>query len=363
MLIKKNLIKNKKKFKRHLSDVQPTFLNIKSRRYLGNKTKLLEFIKEIIDSNINSYDSFCDLFAGTGVVGSYFNSKNVKIISNDLLKSNFISLSCWLLSNLENFSEDKIKNLISYYNNLNIFKGNYFSENFGNNYFTLENAKQIGAIREHIETNNDLTSSEKTILITSLIYATDSVANTCGHYDAFRRKLDQTRKIKLKYPKINVNNNRSNEVYNEDANELIKKLSVDILYLDPPYNSRQYSDAYHLLENLAEWKKPAVFGVAKKMDRDHIKSKYNLSSAEKTFGELIENARAKYILLSYNTTEGKLNGRSNAKLSTEFIIKTLKKKGKLKIFEKKFNQFTTGKTIINNHKERIYFVKVNVLDK
>ena len=70
------------------------------------------------------------------------------------------------------------------------------------------------------------------------------------------------------------------------------------------------------------------------------------------------NAKAKFILLSYNTTENKLNHRSNAKMSTGFIIKTLKKKGKLKIFEKDFNPFTTGKTNVNNHKERIYLVEV-----
>ena len=56
--------------------------------------------------------------------------------------------------------------------------------------------------------------------------------------------------------------------------------------------------------------------------------------------------------------KNKLNDRSNAKLSTDFIVNTLNKKGKLKIYEKKFNQFTTGKTNIKNHKERIYFVKV-----
>ena len=77
------------------------------------------------------------------------------------------------------------------------------------------------------------------------------------------------------------------------------------------------------------------------------------------FKELIENANAKFILLSYNTTENKLNNRSNAKISTEFIVKTLKKKGKLKIFVKDFNQFTTGKTKISGHQERIYFVEVN----
>ena len=59
-----------------------------------------------------------------------------------------------------------------------------------------------------------------------------------------------------------------------DSNILANEIKGDVVYIDPPYNSRQYSDAYHLLENLALWNKPEVFGKAKKMDRSHIKSKY-----------------------------------------------------------------------------------------
>jgi adenine-specific DNA-methyltransferase len=335
-----------------------THLDIKSRRYLGSKTKLLDFIKEVIENNTNSFNSFCDLFAGTGVVGNYFNNKGTKIISNDILKSNFISLNCWLSTKKNNYSSKKLIKWINFYNNVDVKNENYFSKHFGGNYFTYENARKIGFIRGNIKNNKNLNKYEKNILITSLIYAMDSVANTCGHYDSFRRNLDQIKSIQLKLPLIDSKNNANNKIYNEDANELIKKISPDVLYLDPPYNSRQYSDAYHLIENVAEWKKPSVFGVAKKMNRDHIKSKYSLSSAEASFKELIESANAKYIILSYNTTESKLHGRSNSKLSSEFIIKILKKKGKLTIFEKDFSPFTTGKTKINDHKERLYFVKI-----
>ena len=59
-----------------------------------------------------------------------------------------------------------------------------------------------------------------------------------------------------------------------DANEFIKNVKADLVYIDPPYNSRQYCDAYHLLENVARWEKPEVFGTAKKMDRSKLKSKY-----------------------------------------------------------------------------------------
>ena len=48
-------------------------------------------------------------------------------------------------------------------------------------------------------------------------------------------------------------NNGEHEVYNEDANSLIKRIEGDILYLDPPYNSRQYSANYHLLNTIADY--------------------------------------------------------------------------------------------------------------
>ena len=130
----------------------------------------------------------------------------------------------------------------------------------------------------------------------------DKVANTVGHYDAFRRNLDTVMPIKLLVPNIHIENNERNVIFNEDANNLVKKISCDILYLVPPYNSRQYSNAYHLLENIVEWKKPEVFGIARKMNRNHIKSKYCLKDAVKSFEELISNADAKHILLSYNDT-------------------------------------------------------------
>ncbi len=115
---------------------------------------------------------------------------------------------------------------------------------------------------------------DKFILLTSLNYAIDKIANTVGHYDAYIKKDLKDLKFELKMLDIDIEDNKNNKIYNKDANLLIRDIECDILYLDPPYNSRQYSDAYHLLENLALWQKPEVFGVAKKFDRTKIKSGY-----------------------------------------------------------------------------------------
>ncbi len=322
---------------------------------MGNKYKLLGFIEDIVKEKCKDLNSLCDIFAGTGVVGERFNKSEIKIISNDFLFSNYVCLKAFL------GTSSKVKNIadkIDILNNLKANQDNYFSEHFGNTYFSLENARKIGAVRQEIERIAE-TEEEKNIFICSLIYAVDKVANTVVHYDAFRKDLDMLKPLKILVPDIDYSNNGNNEIYKEEANVLIRKISCDVLYIDPPYNSRQYSDAYHLLENLAEWKKLKVEGIAKKMDRSHIKSFYCLKNATQTFEDLIRNANCKHIILSYNNTGDSKDGRSNARISDNDILRILKNKGKVEIFERDYKAFTTGKSNGDGNTERIFYCKVN----
>ncbi len=331
------------------------YFNIQNRRFLGNKYKLLGFIEDIVKEKCNGFESFGDIFAGTGVVGERFNEKNIKVISNDTLTSNYISFATFLITRRLNMK--KLGEKIVYLNSVDTKSDNYFSEHFGNTYFTLENARKIGAIREDI-INIAENDEEKNVLLTSLIYATDKAANTVGHYDAYRKKLDSVQPIKLLIPKIDLEMNSNNEVFCEDANALIRKIKCDVLYIDPPYNSRQYCDAYHLLENLAIWTKPVVFGKAGKMNRSDLKSNYCLKPAAKALDDLIRNADCKHVLISYNNTGESKDGRSNARISDDEIIRVLKNKGEVEIFERDYKAFTTGKSETNGHAERIYYCKV-----
>ena len=328
---------------------------LQNRRYLGNKYKLLGFIEDIVSEKCNGFESFCDIFAGTGVVGDRFNEKNIKIISNDILASNYFAIKAFLgTSNVNlNSIEEKILSL----NSLETKEDNYFSTHFGNTYFTLENARKIGAIRERIEAIAS-DENEKAVLIASLLYAVDKVANTVGHYDAFRKTLDTVQPLRLLVPEFSSEDNQNNEIYREDANKLIRKISFDVLYIDPPYNSRQYSDAYHLLENLATWDKPPVHGIAKKMNRDHLKSEYCLKSAPEAFADLIRNAKCKHILVSYNNTGESKDGRSNARINDGQILSALKSRGDVDIFERDYKAFTAGKSNGDGHTERVFYCNV-----
>ena len=154
---------------------------------------------------------------------------------------------------------------------------------------------------------------------------------------------------------------RKNYVFNIDSNKLVKEISnkrISVTYIDPPYNSRQYSDAYHLLENLVENKEPDLFGEAKKMDRTHIKSKYSNAKATEEFKNLIENLNTEMIVFSYNNTGKNRDNRSNALISDESVHEILQSKGKVKVFEKEFNEFTVGKTSKRDHTERLFVCKV-----
>lgn len=327
--------------------------NISSRRYLGNKTKLLPFILEVVKDNCKGIKSVADIFAGTGSVAGAFSDKT--IYTNDILKSNFISNTAWFSP--QDFNHKKIEQILKDFNSYDKLENNYMSENFSNTYFSDKVCSKIGFIRESIE-NLSINEKERAILITSLLYAMDRIATTCGHYDAYRKGAKLADDIHLAMPQIYKNLNPNNRCYNQDVNKLVHEISADLVYLDPPYNSRQYSDAYHLLENVATWQKPKVYGVARKMDRTHIKSKYCNSSANETFIDLIENINAKYILFSYNNMASKGNDRSNARISDEVIMDTLNKKGEVSVFSQGYKAFSTGKSDIKDNAERLFLCKI-----
>lgn len=326
---------------------------INNRRYLGNKYKLLPFITKVVEEECENVNTIADIFSGTGAVASAFTDK--KLITNDIMYSNYVCNLAWFSS--EEYSEEKVIYLIMEYNNMTVDQDNYMSENFADTYFSLEDCRKIGFIRQDIENKyikGEINGRERALLITSLLYAMDKIANTCGHYDAYRQGAEFGKHLELSVPKPDKNLNKNNVCYNMDTNDLAADIEADLVYIDPPYNSRQYCDAYHLLENVARWNKPKVFGVAKKMDRTALKSDYCTQKATVAFEKLIDSIQAKYILLSYNNMAEKGNDRSNAKISDDDIMRILQKKGTVKVFAEDYKAFSTGKSDIKENQERLF---------
>ena len=335
--------------------IQPeNYLKIQNRRYLGSKQKMLNFIDKVVSENTENVNTVADIFGGTGVVANMFRDQGKSVYVNDILYSNYVSFETWFGN--EEVDYEKIKKIIGELNALQGIEG-YVTENFGDKYFTVGNAKKIDAIREEIENLVGINAREKAFVLTSLLYAMDKIANTVGHFDAYRKKMDSFSPLLLKVPEWHKNTD--NHLFNKDANQLVREITADLVYIDTPYNSRGYESAYHVLENVAEWKKPAVEGVAMKaVNRSEKSSDYTKSKAPQVFNDLIQHINAKYILVSYNNMAKKGNSRSNAKISDNEIIEILKTRGKVQIFETKFTAFTTGKSKTKDHKELLYLCEI-----
>ena len=335
-------------------------IDINNRRYIGSKTKLLETIKEAIpESYFSDNLSFADVFAGTGVVGYYFSKYAKKVIVNDILYSNVAVYNAFFSN--EKIDKEKLSEILDEFNAIDpsTLEDNYFSRIYGNKYFSNSDAKKIGFIRDELERKKGkLTNREYYAVLTSLLYATDKIANTCGHFEYFLNKKPVDRGVKLEM--LNLQNLSGCQIFNDDANKLVRKIECDIAYIDPPYNARQYVNFYHVLENLASWNKPTVFeGNSMKFKRNHLKSGYSRSSAPELFKDLIDNLKCKLIVVSYNNTYDARSGASNNKITEEQLETILKSRGRVTIKEIKYKFFNAGKTDFKNHLERVYVCEVN----
>ncbi len=329
---------------------------LESRRYIGCKQKLIDWIFGIIDSETQNIRIATDIFAGTGVITKKMLSLYPNVIMNDILLSNNQIYTAFFKSG--KWSKEKLLKKIELYNDLDETKleDNYFSISYGGKYFDNGMSKKIGWIREDIEkAKADLTEKEYAILLSTLIYNIDRYANTLGHFEAYIKK--PIKKTDLKLRLIDVNEFENLSIYRRDSNELAREIKSDLVYIDPPYNSRQYCRFYHVYENLVKWDKPVLSGVAMKPPAENM-SKYCSTKAPETFADLIQNLDAKYLAVSYNNTYNSKSKSSQNKIQLEQIEEILNAKGETKRFVKDYRFFNAGKTNLENHQELLYITKV-----
>jgi adenine-specific DNA-methyltransferase len=340
---------------------------IQNRKYIGSKFKLIDFLeRSILEAVGGTIESFFDCFAGTGIVSQRFRKYAHKVIANDMLASNHIIHKAFLSSTRSTVSIKKLEELCARLNSMEPKHG-YVYSNFGNTYFTNENAGRIDAIREEIDIlceRGECTVQEKYCLLASLLYSIDKVANTVGQYDAFLKHIEfdvvpsgrhtidsNVRKpLTLKRPLIYFDG--VNETYRGDIDILSEKINSEVVYIDPPYNSRQYIDCYHVLENIARWEKPATYGKTRKFERTKDKSRF--SERRNAYGalrKLVEALKCSHLFLSYNT-EGILTDNQ--------ILEILNAKGKVTVFEKEYPVFGNGAgvSVKRKLKERLFYCKV-----
>lgn len=316
--------------------------------YIGSKYSLLDFLHETIKkvTGFNDGDTytFADLFAGTGVVGAYYKSLGCKVISNDIQYYSYVINKHFIENNSSNINSD----LFDYFNNLDGINGfiynNYCAgSQSGRNYFTDENGRKCDAIRVKIEemhSNGTLDDNSYYFYLASLVNSIDKYANTASVYGAFLKHLKKTAQKSFVLEPVKIYDGQKGIVYNENINDLIKKVSGDVLYLDPPYNSRQYCSNYHVLETIAKYDNPILKGVTGLRASDNQKSEFCSSrTVSKAFEELIANAKFKYIFLSYN---------NEGLMSFDVIREIMSKYGDYSVFSKSYKRFKADKETNRN---------------
>lgn len=338
--------------------------------YIGSKYSLLSFLEEsILEVADEQCATFCDLFAGTGIVGRHFKQKGYKVIANDLQHYSYVLNRHYIGNNALLSFENLLKELPAL-QNVDVAERKYFVcqhlsdiapiEGFLYNnycsggtklstherlYFTDENGMLCDAIRSKIEEWRQadlINESEYYFLLTSLIESIDKLANTASVYGAFLKKIKRSASAKLRIQAAeHSHDEQPHEVYCLDANKLIPCIKTDILYLDPPYNHRQYAPNYHLLETISLYDNPPLKGKTGLRNYSHQKSDYSTKSkVKKAFQELIQAADARYIFLSYN---------NEGLLSLEDIKSIMSLRGEYGVFTKKYNRFKADKTENRNH--------------
>lgn len=329
--------------------------------YIGSKHKLSGFIKQTIHSAVGqdlSDKVFCDLFAGTGVVGRAFKKEVKQVISNDIEYYSYILNQNYIGNHRPMDYSEHITEL----NSLQGTEGFIFNEyseggKSQRQYFNAENGKKIDAIRQQIEVwkqKKEISDNLYYFLLASLLESADKVANTASVYGAYLKYIKKSAQKDLWIePALFTESKNEHKVFNEDSNLLITKIKGDILYLDPPYNAREYGANYHLLNTIARY--DCFIPKGKTGLRNYQKSNYcKKNQVAKSFAELIEKADFEYIFLSYN---------NEGLMSCEDIKRIMSQHGSYDLVTTTYQRFKADKEEKRNHKANSTTEYVHILRK
>lgn len=369
--------------KREINFENEMFLTSQIITYIGNKRSLLGFIGDavaLVKKNLKKEKlDVVDIFSGSGIVSRYMKQHSSKIIANDLEDYSYVLNKCYL----SNKNEIDMDELISWYNYLKenldgelndgIISEMYAPKDINNIkfgercFYTTRNAKYIDTARQLIE---NVPERYRIYFLAPLLTEASVKNNTSGVFKGFYKNSktgigqfggnDENalsrikRDIDLPFP-VFSNYNCDVEVYKEDANELVKKLDlVDLIYMDPPYNQHPYGSNYFMLNLIDKYEIPKEISKVSGIPKDWNRSKFNQSrEALKTFENLCKNAKAKYLLISFN---------NEGFIKKEEMINMLSKIGKVTIMEKKYNTFRGSRNLNNRDihvKEFLYLVEVD----
>lgn len=284
-------------------------------RYLGNKTKLLDFINDVIEKYDIEGEIFADFFSGTSSVGDFFKDR-YKIIANDYMGfASEIAKAKLLNSGVPEFDKFKTKYQIDPFEWLNaqeyqaspeFFVYNNYTPIADRMYFTEANAIKIDGMRIDIEDmykREVISESEYSFLIASLLESVLKVSNTSGTYQAFFKFWEQRSLKKFTIAPIELFEKELydyNVIYNKNTNELVREISGDIAYIDPPYTITQYTNSYHILETITKYDSPNIFGKTGRRTNRQLSGYSNKQKAIHEFEDLFRQVNFTHVLISYS---------------------------------------------------------------
>ena len=291
-------------------------------KYAGSKLKILPYIFDMILEI--EVDNVLDGFSGSTRVSQALAQAGFKTTSSDISVWSETLAKAYLL-NTKNPSE--YKQLVDHLNSIQGYEG-WFSEHYGGTLenkekrpFQLKNTKKLDAIRDEIDKLN-LDEIEKSVALTSLILALDSVDSTLGHYAAYLTDWSPRshNDMKLKIPML-FQNERENTIIRGDIFDTVKGRTYDLAYFDPPYGSNnekmppsriRYNSYYHIWTSVILNDKPKLFGKVNRREdsRDNVsasvfeefrKDENGNFIAMQAIRKLISETNSRYILLSYSS--------------------------------------------------------------
>jgi adenine-specific DNA-methyltransferase len=245
---------------------------------------------------------FGDLFCGTGVVSGFVKDRypGVHIHSNDL-QSYATTVT---QAKLNRYSEQEVDEIRAHFDAMKQLRvDGFFTQNYSDKYFSRENCERIDGCRQYIDSTQ---TSEKvrTFLLGSLLSGADGIANTASVYGAFLKKLKASAQTSLRLTQLPTPgvDGGSVSVTTENICSLIVNDTFDVLYLDPPYNARQYGSNYHVLETLVKYDNPVLKGIT--LLPPYPKSTFcskAQNNALKSLTEVVTRFKWKTLMLSYSS--------------------------------------------------------------
>src|SRR5690606_18909328 len=297
-------------------------------RYIGNKTRLLDFIRDVLSRRGIRGGVAVDPFTGTASVARALKRRGFRVIAADIMEYAYIFGRAYVEVSAEpDFSRlapeldgapPTLGGVVAHLNRLPPDPG-FLHEQFspegaggavhGRRYFTPENAARIDAVRATLHRWREaalLDDDGYHVLLASLLEAADRVANTTGVYAAFVKSWQPNalRPLTLEPPRLLPGNGC--RAVRCDALELARDLPpFELLYLDPPYNTRQYPGYYHIPELIATGWFDARHTLRGKTglppDADKRSDWARRARCEEAFATLVATAPWRRLVMSYNT--------------------------------------------------------------